>query len=114
MPTAEQGDCGIDVMAFWDGKDRAPATWKAIRIEIASLLDESADSSTWQTTFGLLAEQHANRLFESWRPAAIEAELARADVDAGQSMAAAGGMSTRSRVEAVVYVYSAAWQMDVR
>ena len=30
LQTAEQGDCGIDVMAFWGGKVRAAATWKSI------------------------------------------------------------------------------------
>ena len=47
LPTAEQGDCGIDVMAFWDGKERAYATWKGLRLELASALEASAEDSTW-------------------------------------------------------------------
>ena len=47
LPTAEQGDCGIDVMAFWDGKERTDATCKGLRLELASAMEASAEDSTW-------------------------------------------------------------------
>jgi hypothetical protein len=31
LPTAAQGDCGLDVMAYWDGVDRTPNQWKSLR-----------------------------------------------------------------------------------
>ena len=47
LPTAEQVDCGIDVVAFWDGKERAAATWKGLRLELASALEAGAEEPTW-------------------------------------------------------------------
>ena len=36
LPTAKQGDCGIEAMTFWSGRERTEATWKALRIELSS------------------------------------------------------------------------------
>ena len=47
LPTAEQGDCGIDAMAFWDGKERTETAWAGLRMEVCSALEACAEDSIW-------------------------------------------------------------------
>ena len=35
LPTAEQGDCCLDVMVYWDGRNRAAAQWQTPCSELA-------------------------------------------------------------------------------
>ena len=39
LPTAAQGDCGLDVMAYWDGVDRTPNQWKSLRWELGVAIE---------------------------------------------------------------------------
>ena len=39
-PTALDGNCGIDAMAHFDGRDRNKATWNALRRELAKFMLE--------------------------------------------------------------------------
>jgi hypothetical protein len=55
-------------MAFWDGKERSPATWKALRVEIAGFLMEAASDTTWQIIYDSIGE--------SMRPGATMTSLA--------------------------------------
>ena len=48
LPTVEQGGCGIDAMAFWDGAPRTETTWKALRLEVSSALEVGAEDPLWQ------------------------------------------------------------------
>eukprot|EP00974_Lingulodinium_polyedra_P026476 2555195-Lingulodinium_polyedra.AAC.1 len=40
-------------MAFWEGRDRAPATWDALRREIAAALRARAHDPEWQYAYGV-------------------------------------------------------------
>jgi len=43
-------------MAFWDGKDRSPNTWKSLRVEISAFLMEAASDTTWQRIYDSIGE----------------------------------------------------------
>ena len=54
LPTAEQGDCGIDVMAYWDGVVRCADSWKRLRWELAAAMEARAGDVSWQNIFAFL------------------------------------------------------------
>ena len=45
LPTAEQGGCGIGVIASWVGKELTDTAWKALRMELPSALEACAKDS---------------------------------------------------------------------
>ena len=51
LPTAAQGDCGLDVMAYWDGFDRTPKPWKSLRLEVGAAIEGLASDPQWHTVF---------------------------------------------------------------
>ena len=59
FPTVEQGDCGIDVMAFWDGRERNDASWKSIRVELADYIRERERDPTWHAVLEACGEEIA-------------------------------------------------------
>ena len=59
LPTAEQGDCGINVMAFWDGRERNDASWQSIRVELADHIRESARDPSWYAVLEACGEEIA-------------------------------------------------------
>ena len=58
MSTVEHGDCGLDAMAFWDGSERTDKTWKALRLELAGVLEACADDPdpVWQAALAACGE----------------------------------------------------------
>ena len=56
LPTAAQGDCGLDVMAYWDGVDRTPNQWKRLRLEVGAAIEGLASDPQWHTVFTACAE----------------------------------------------------------
>jgi hypothetical protein len=56
LPTAAQGDCGLDVMAYWDGVDRTPSQWKSLRLEVGVAIEGLASDPQWHTVFVECAE----------------------------------------------------------
>ncbi|MFM7984399.1 MAG: hypothetical protein ACKPKO_34250, partial [Candidatus Fonsibacter sp.] len=56
LPTVEQGDCGLDAMAFWDGAERTDKTWKALRLELAGALEACAEDPRWQVALAACGE----------------------------------------------------------
>ena len=56
LPTAAQGDCGLDVMAYWDGVDRTPNQWKSLRLEVGAAIEGLASDPQWHTVFVACAE----------------------------------------------------------
>ena len=56
VPTAAQGDCGLDVMAYWDGLDRTPKQWKSLRLEVGVAIEGLASDPQWHTVFVACAE----------------------------------------------------------
>ena len=56
LPTAAQGDCGLDVMAYWDGRDRTPNQWKSLRLEIGVAIEGLASDPRWHKVFVACAE----------------------------------------------------------
>lgn len=78
LPTVEQGDCGLDVMAFWDGRPRTPATWRDLRLELVAALDVRAEDVLWQGVLEACGEAHALEASVSH----VEASLSHVD-DAG-------------------------------
>ena len=53
IPTAAQGDCGIDALSYWDSEcERStPAQWKALRLELHRFMNEHCDDEVWQELF---------------------------------------------------------------
>ena len=62
LPTAAQGDCGIDALCFWDadGGETGPAEWKNLRVELRNFMHFNADSIEWQACFAGCAEVDVN------------------------------------------------------
>ena len=56
LPTAEQGDCGLDVMVYWDGQDRSTASWKTLRLELGAAIDGVAADPHWHGVLDACAE----------------------------------------------------------
>ena len=56
LPTAAQGDCGLDVMAYWDGVDRTPNQWKRLRLEVGVAIEGLVSDPQWHTVFTACAE----------------------------------------------------------
>ena len=56
LPTAAQGDCGLDVMAYWDGVDQTPNQWKSLRLELGAAIEGLASDPQWHTVFVACAE----------------------------------------------------------
>ena len=56
LPTAEQGDCGLDVMVYWDGQDRSTASWKTLSLELGAVIDEVAADPHWHGVLDACAE----------------------------------------------------------
>ena len=56
LPTDATGNCGIDVMAYSLGLERCPATWKAIREELAQYMVEISNDPLWQEACSNCAE----------------------------------------------------------
>ena len=56
LPTVAQGDCGLDVMAYWDGRDRTPKQWKSLRLETGYAIEGLASDPQWRTVFVACAE----------------------------------------------------------
>ena len=56
LPTVEQGDCGLDAMAFWDGSERTDKTWTALLLELAGALEAFADDPVWQAALAACGE----------------------------------------------------------
>ena len=56
LPTAEQGDCGLDVMVYWDGRDRTPVQWTMMRLELAVAIDAMANDLQWHSVLEACAE----------------------------------------------------------
>ena len=56
LPTAAQGDCGLDVMTYWDGRDRTPKQWKSLRLEIGAAIEGLASDPQWHKVFVACAE----------------------------------------------------------
>jgi hypothetical protein len=56
LPTVAQGDCGLDVMAYWDGVDRTPNQWKTLRLEVGVAIEGLASDPQWHTVFVACAE----------------------------------------------------------
>lgn len=57
LPTAAQGDCGIDTMTHFLHRPRSPEGWAAVRHELADFMREHADEAKWQTIFGACQER---------------------------------------------------------
>ena len=51
VPTQAAGDCGIDVMAFWEGVSRNAAEWKKMRLSLAKAIVDHAADEQWQECF---------------------------------------------------------------
>ena len=68
----EQGDCGLDAMAFWDGSERADKTWKALRLELAAALESSAYDYVWQSALAACGEVSPGVAIASSRSSARE------------------------------------------
>ena len=78
VPTVEQGDGGLDAMAFWDGSERADKSWKALRLELAAALDSSADDPVWQSALAACgAVSPGAAIASSWPIARAQAVDAR-------------------------------------
>ena len=56
LPTVEQGGCGLDAMAFWDGAERMGKTWNALRPELAGALEVGAEDPVWQAALAASGE----------------------------------------------------------
>ena len=56
VPTVEQGDCGLDAMAFWDVTERTDKTWEALRLELAGALEVGAEDPVWQVALAACGE----------------------------------------------------------
>ena len=56
LPTAEQGDCGLDVMVYWDGQDRSTASWKTLCLELGAAIDGVAADPHWHGVLDACAE----------------------------------------------------------
>ena len=56
LPTAEQGDCGLDVMVFWDGDVRSAQSWKALRLELDAAVGARVADPVWHGIFLACAE----------------------------------------------------------
>ena len=56
LPTVAHGDCGLDVMAYWDGVDRTPKQWKSLRLEVGAAIEGLASDPQWHTVFVVCAE----------------------------------------------------------
>ena len=56
FPTAEQGDCGLDVMVYWDGQNRAALGWKTLRLELAVAIEAAATDTDRHSTLQACAE----------------------------------------------------------
>ena len=72
VPTVEQGDCGLDAMAFWDGSERVDKTWKALRLELAAALESSAYDYVWQSALAACGEVSPGVAIASSRSSARE------------------------------------------
>ena len=56
VPTQVFGDCGIDVMCFFDGLPRTPANFKKIRNELQEAIEGFSTDVYWRTTFAACCE----------------------------------------------------------
>ena len=72
VPTVEQGDCGLDAMAYWDGSERVDKTWKALRLELAAALESSAYDYVWQSALAACGEVSPGVAIASSRSSARE------------------------------------------
>ena len=51
LPTASDGNCGVDVCCQWMGRPRASGAWMEMRDELASLCMSFADEDLWLRAF---------------------------------------------------------------
>ena len=49
--TVAQGDCGIDAMAYWEGRPRTPETWQRVRLELAAAMVALRGCTMWQDAY---------------------------------------------------------------
>ena len=56
LPTVAQGDCGLDVMADWDGVDRTSKQWQSLRLEVGVAIEGLAFDPQRHKVFVACAE----------------------------------------------------------
>ena len=56
LPTAAQGDCGIDTMTHFLRRDREPSSWAVLRKELAAFMRQHADEAEWHEIFAACQE----------------------------------------------------------
>ena len=75
--TVEQGDCGLDAMAFWDGSERTDKTWKALRLELAGALEAFAYDPVWQVALAVCGEVSPGEDVHSLRNTVLDTSVDR-------------------------------------
>ena len=77
LQTVEQGDCGLDAMAFWDGSERTDKTWKALRLELAGALEAFAYDPVWQVALAVCGEVSPGEDVHSLRNTVLDTSVDR-------------------------------------